>query len=260
MASPFPVSPLPASPLPTLVAHRGDAQRFPENTLPALRAALEVGAEWIEFDVQVAADGVPVLMHDDDLRRTSGRAGRVHELTRQELDAVDVGEPARFGDAFAGTRLPALADVVALLREWTDRRAFVELKRASLRHFGRVHVLERVMAVLAPVADRCIIVSFDAPVLERARSNGAAGVGWVVEAWDDATRDAARTLAPEFLFVNLRRLPPAPAPLWPGPWRWVVYEITSVEEARGFADRGAAMVETMAIDAMMRVARDGAGP
>ena len=55
-----------------LVAHRGYPRRYPENTLLSLLAALEAGAEFVEFDVQMTADGVPVLLHDADLRRTGG--------------------------------------------------------------------------------------------------------------------------------------------------------------------------------------------
>ncbi len=245
------------SPLPTFVAHRGDARRFPENTLPALRGALEAGAAWIEFDVQLSTDGVPVLLHDDDLRRTAGCAGCVHDLSRAALDAVDVGEPARFGDRFAGTRLPDLAEAVALIRDWPDRGAFVEIKRGSVRRFGRPLVLERVMDAVAPAGAQCVPVSFDHDVLRAARERGAAGIGWVIEAWDGRTRTRADALAPEFLFVNVRRLPPAPAPLWPGPWRWVVYEIESVADARAFAARGAAFAETMAVGDLLREAANG---
>ena len=55
-----------------LVAHRGHAAAFPENTLPALRSALELGAAWLEFDIQLSADRIPVLCHDASLQRTAG--------------------------------------------------------------------------------------------------------------------------------------------------------------------------------------------
>lgn len=64
-----------------LVAHRGYAARYPENTRESLAAAVSVGAEFVEFDIQLSADGVPVLLHDADLDRTAGRRGTVFDLS-----------------------------------------------------------------------------------------------------------------------------------------------------------------------------------
>lgn len=75
------------------LAHRGDWRRAPENTLPALLAALAVpGCDGLEFDVRVAADGVPVLLHDQTLERVQGRPERVGALTARALE--DLGVPS----------------------------------------------------------------------------------------------------------------------------------------------------------------------
>ena len=63
-----------------LVAHRGDAARFPENTVPALRGALDAGARWLECDVQLSRDRVPMLLHDGDLARTFDDPRSVFDL------------------------------------------------------------------------------------------------------------------------------------------------------------------------------------
>ena len=67
--------------LPEIIAHRGNAAEFPENTLQALASAVELGVKHVEFDVQLTADKVPVLLHDADLERVAGREGNVHDLT-----------------------------------------------------------------------------------------------------------------------------------------------------------------------------------
>jgi glycerophosphoryl diester phosphodiesterase len=73
------------------LAHRGDWRRAPENTLPALLAALEIAAcDGLEFDVRTSSDGVPVLQHDETLARVHGRPERPHDLTAQELRASGV--------------------------------------------------------------------------------------------------------------------------------------------------------------------------
>ena len=238
--------------LPTIVAHRGNAAEFPENTLEALGSAVELGVSFVEFDVQLTADFVPVLMHDADLARVGGRPECVHDLTWPVLSELPVGEVARLGHRHAFTRPPSLAQAVDALAGWKDVTAFVEIKRASIRRFGRETVLRRVSDVLRPVLDRCVLISFDHASVRILRLMTGARIGWVLPTVDDATRAEAASLAPEFLFANLERLPPEPEPLWPGPWSWALYEVRDVKTARACRARGAAYVETMAVRGLLK--------
>src|SRR5262245_35251210 len=145
--------------LPTLVAHRGYPARYPENTLIGIQAAVEAGAPWFEFDVQISSDLVPYLCHDDSLERTAGIGRLIMELDSKARDAVDVGEARRFGTKYAGTpptRLSALVDYLALHQ---GVQAFVEIKSESLDHFGHEPVVQKVMQAVKPVLDRCVIIS-----------------------------------------------------------------------------------------------------
>jgi len=90
-----------------VIAHRGSSVRAPENTLKAFAAALEDGADGIEFDVRLTADHRAVLMHDDDIARTTNGAGRVSEMTFDELRGFDAG---------GGERVSALEEALALIR------------------------------------------------------------------------------------------------------------------------------------------------
>jgi glycerophosphoryl diester phosphodiesterase len=233
--------------LPEIIAHRGNAAEFPENTLQALASAVGLGVKYVEFDVQLTADKVPVLMHDADLERVADRPESVHELRWSQLAEMPVGEMRRFGRRFAFTYPPSLAQVVDALAAWEGVTAFVEIKRASIRRFGRETVLRQVAEVLQPARDRCVVISFDLPSLKILRMMTGARIGWVLGAFDDHERNAAAELSPEFLFVDLERLPPGPEPLWPGPWSWAVYEVTDLETARECLARGARYVETMAV-------------
>ena len=86
---------------PDLVAHRGWARNYPENTLSAVDAAITAGARFVEIDVQLSSDAFPVLFHDRDLARMCGVKGAVHERTLSELRALACAETARFGSKFA---------------------------------------------------------------------------------------------------------------------------------------------------------------
>jgi glycerophosphoryl diester phosphodiesterase len=75
---------------PLVVAHRGASVEQPENTIEAFEAAIDAGADAVEFDVRVTSDGVPVVMHDPDVSRTTAGHGLVHELTLDEVRALGV--------------------------------------------------------------------------------------------------------------------------------------------------------------------------
>jgi glycerophosphoryl diester phosphodiesterase len=97
-----------------VTAHRGHSLAAPENTLSAIRKAIESGADYAEVDVQPTADGVVVLMHDRDLKRVAGVPQRVDELPYDEVGKLDVG--SWFNSAFAAERVPTLAEVINLSR------------------------------------------------------------------------------------------------------------------------------------------------
>ncbi len=220
---------------PALVAHRGDAGRYPENTLVSIRAALEAGVRAVEFDVQFTRDEVPVVLHDANLRRTTGVDAAVFDLEADRVRAIEIG---------AGVTVPTLAEMVAELQAWPDATAFVEIKRASLNRFGVGPVVERVLDELRPVMDNAVVISCDREAVNLARLHSGARIGWVIEAWDDAVRADAGTLGPQYLFCNL---PLAGDPLWPGPWQWVIYGVETVDDVMAMAGRGADFVETMAV-------------
>jgi glycerophosphoryl diester phosphodiesterase len=228
-----------------IVAHRGDAEHFPENSLPALEAAWRRGLRNVEFDVQLSADGVPYLIHDASLERTTGAAGDLRLMMSGQLDGIDAGEPARFGRLHAGTPLPRLTSVVELMSGIREARAFVEVKRASLVHHGHAHCIERILAALAPVLDRCTVISFDADACRLARTIAGLPIGWVLDDDPILLQAKLEALRPEFIFCDHRRLP-AGRPLPAGAWTWVVYEVADAGLAIDLHDRGVAMVESMA--------------
>ena len=184
--------------------------------------------------------------------RTTGAAGSVLEVPLAQLRSLDAGHAARFGDRFAGTRIPTLAETVAALEPWPMSTIFVEIKRASLARFGLADTVQRVMDALGAALHRCVIICFDRAAIEAARPGGPAGIGWVLDRYDEPAKRAAAALAPEFIFCDIQKLPPGTGPLWDGPWRWAIYEVTDPAVARALAGRGVTMVETMAVGEMLR--------
>lgn len=236
--------------LPQLVAHRGNAAEFPENTLAALGSAVELGLRYVELDVQLTADHVPVVIHDADLQRVGGRPDSVHELSWQQLAELPVGEASRLGERFPHIRAPSLAQFAHALAEWGHVTAFVEVKSESLQQFGHELALRRVAEVLQPVLAHCVFISFDLEAVRILRSMTGARIGWVLERLDEETRRAATELAPDFMFCDIDDVPADMTALWPGPWDWANYEVRDLATARRCQQLGARFVETMTVRAL----------
>ena len=111
---------------PLIIAHRGDSAHRPENTLAAFAGALEVGADLVEFDVQLTRDGQVVVIHDATVDRTTDGRGRVAEMTLAQIRGLSAGYRSRFGAAHRGERVPALGEALALLKD--RARVMVEIK------------------------------------------------------------------------------------------------------------------------------------
>jgi glycerophosphoryl diester phosphodiesterase len=151
-----------------ITAHRGASRAAPENTLAAIRAAIEQGADYAEIDVHLTSDGVPVLIHDEDLQRLAGIASRPGAMTLEAIRRVDVG--TRFGPAFVGERIPALAEAIDLARGRI--RLNIELKPAG----GDRERLARAVADLVRTQGfetGCFVTSLDAQAVAIARRHDA---------------------------------------------------------------------------------------
>ncbi|WP_432560525.1 glycerophosphodiester phosphodiesterase [Granulicoccus sp. GXG6511] len=137
-------------------AHRGASAYAPENTLPAFALAERMGADGIELDVQLTADGEVVVIHDETLDRTTDRSGPVAELSLAEIRRADAGGGS---GEFEGTRVPTLAEVFAQVR---PGRMVVNVELKNLLEF--YPGLERaVLDVIeaSGMADRVIVSSFN---------------------------------------------------------------------------------------------------
>ncbi len=140
---------------PIVIAHRGASANVPENTLPAFEAAWLAGAQWVEADSQPTADGVAVILHDDDLDRTTTGSGPVRRHTAADLDRLQIrGAP--------GVRVPRLRGLLGLLGP--DRAVLLEIKGE--------HTTEQIAQILdvcrASGHDQGVFLqSFEVSVLER---------------------------------------------------------------------------------------------
>lgn len=107
-----------------ITAHRGSAFKAPENTLSAIEQAIQDGADYIEIDARMTADGIPVLWHDSNMRRVFNLAGKISDLTLEEARSRDAG--SWFAPAFRDARIATLEEVIAITRG--KARLYVDIK------------------------------------------------------------------------------------------------------------------------------------
>lgn len=185
-------------PYPRIVAHRGGGALAPENTLGAIRLGASMGFKGVEFDVMLAGDGTPVVIHDETVDRTTDGRGAVPAMSYEELSRLKIGK---------SERIPKYEEAVALCRElglWAN----VEIKPANGHERATGEAVARMTrehwlgAPLAPV-----LSSFSVEALAGARSVAPrVPRGYLVDRIPDDWRDTMRRLDCIALHCNYKSL------------------------------------------------------
>jgi glycerophosphoryl diester phosphodiesterase len=198
-----------------------------ENSVAAIRSAVDLGARFVEFDVQMSSDMVPVLMHDACLLRMYGKDRDSFDTSAQGLKALGV---------------ETLSEVIPALGEAT---AFVEIKRDGVAKFGARTVVDRICEICPP--DQCVIISFDQDAALLARAKGFR-IGFVLPDLGPASRAHCDVHKPEYVFIDQRHVT---GPVWPG-FLWVSYEVADKAMAARLMGYGVHLLETMRVRQLMQ--------
>lgn len=206
-----------------IYAHRGASAIHPENTLRAFRHALSIGVDGIELDVHATADGIPVVIHDRDVERTTNGAGYVDEMPLACLKTLDAGH---------GERVPTLAEVLALV----DDAAQLDIEIKG------VGVERAVLEVLAEFpAVTWAISSFAWDTLRTVRQLDPAAAIWPLAQHvdDDLPAIAAELASPAVSLFTGAYTAETATRLRDAGLRVVVWTVNDPREARRVADLGA---------------------
>lgn len=147
-----------------VIAHRGASFYAPENTHSAFELAIEMEAEMIELDLMMSKDGVPVVIHDDNLERTTGVVGAVSDHTLEELKQFETG--AWFSEKFAGESFPTLEEVLAYTKHTIAVN--IEIKTEAVTDDIEGGIVDKAIALVkaAGIEKEVIFSSFDYRVME----------------------------------------------------------------------------------------------
>ncbi len=184
---------------PLTIAHRGSSFSAPENTSYAFIAAMEQGADGIELDVQQTKDGVPVVIHDLNLKRVAGINKKVSSLTFDELSQIDVG--SWYDDEFSDARIMSLEDVIIL----TNGKIFmnIELKRGAKND----NLEQKVVSLIEKydIENKCCVTSFSYDSLKKIKKyNSAIKTGLImsIATGNFYTLDAADVFSIKSTFIS----------------------------------------------------------
>jgi len=228
----------------TLIAHRGQPEKFPENSLQGFAHVLENGAAFVETDVHLTLDGVAVLSHDSHLLKLAGKQIILADHSYDDISNISAGYADRFGDQFSDFRIATLQQFVNLLKSWPEVTCFIELKEAALNNFG-MKAVDLIMQELSEIRSQIIFISFNCEaVLYSKQHYPEVEIGWVLPEWTEENHTKAAELAPRYLFVDTDLCPQQQSALWPGVWEWAVYTVNTAQDVEHYAGLGIEMIET----------------
>jgi glycerophosphoryl diester phosphodiesterase len=182
-----------------IIAHRGYSAKHPENTIAAFQAAMDVGADMIEFDVLLSKDLIPVIIHDETLNRTTNGKGKVSSYTLEELKKLDAGR---------GETIPTLEEILML----TQNKIFlhIEIKSEAVSHQTSNGVEELTLALIEKydLTKSCIISSFvPVPLLRIREMNSKIAVAHTFDhSLKEADKYLIEKLKPEALHLPIQKI------------------------------------------------------
>ncbi len=155
-----------------VIAHRGLSGTYPENTMISFKQALKTKAQFIELDVHLSKDNQLMVMHDENLDRTTNGIGVIGQYTAKELSMFSAGFSKKFGRKFSKEKIPMLVDVLDLI-ENSDKGLLIEIKSHDLdpkynKKVGPI-VYNAVMENFPQMKDRVAFISFNVAILEEIR-------------------------------------------------------------------------------------------
>lgn len=178
------------------INHRGYNKEAPENTLSAFKLSSERGFKYVECDVRATSDGVPVLLHDETVDRTSNGTGYISELSFERVRTLDFGMWKN--TQYTGEKIPTFEEFIALCKS-LGLHAYVEIKSFEEALLKKLVAITRMYGM----RDKVTYISFNSGALAKIRAlDSKARIGYVTTVADSASIDVCQTIGEE-VFLNL---------------------------------------------------------
>jgi len=187
--------------LPKIIGHRGACEYAPENTLDGIHTAADLGVEWVELDVKLTKDEVPIIFHDEELDRTTNGHGPVALMTYEDIKQLEAG--SWFAESFAGEKIPTLEEAVDVIIE-RGLGLNLEIKPCPSREKETAEVVLDQLSQIWDDHDRLLISSFQHVSLETCRDMAHDwDIGMLLpEEWPENWEELAEYLQPSVFNIN----------------------------------------------------------
>ncbi len=149
--------------LPNIIGHRGAAAYAPENTLESIHTAADMGCKWVELDVKLSKDSVPMIFHDDDLDRTTNGHGPFAAMNCTDLQDLECGQ--WFSEGYTGIKIPTLEEAIEVILK-RDLGVNLEIKPCPGREVETAEAMLDILSQIWDDRDRLLISSFSHVSLE----------------------------------------------------------------------------------------------
>ena len=213
------------SEFPRIFAHRGASSLAPENTIAAFAKAMEVGARWFEFDVDITGDGSLIVIHDDTLDRTTTGSGSYYQLGFSDIRRLDAGR--WFSDTYRFERIPEATDVLAFAHA-QQMGANLEIKPCA----GGDRLRERLIEALVSSFDHELLAAFH-------EACPTVALGWLIERASEEWREGAAALGATAIHPGVEGLTASDVrAMRDAGFEVNVWTVNDVEQARELASWG----------------------
>lgn len=190
--------------LPKIIGHRGACAYAPENTLSSIQSAADMGIDWVELDVKLTSDDVPILCHDDNLLRTTGTDALVKDTPYSVIKELDAG--SWFADSFVGEAMPTLEQAIELIIN-NGMGLNLEIKPCPGREIETAQVALDYLARVWDDHDKIILSSFSEVSLETMADmvHGDWAIGYLFDDVPENWKDMAKHLEAKTININGNR-------------------------------------------------------
>ena len=187
--------------LPQIIGHRGACAYAPENTLASIQSAADMGIEWVELDVKLTADDVPIIFHDDNLIRITDHDALVKDVPYSAIKELDAG--SWFADSFVDEKIPTLEEAVELIIE-LGLGLNLEIKPCAGREVETAQIALDYLARIWDDHDKIIISSFNEVSLETAADMlaGDWALAYLIDDIPEKWKDIAQHLNVQTININ----------------------------------------------------------
>lgn len=215
------------------VAHRGDCENHTENTLESIQAAIDNGIKHIEIDIQLTKEGLPIVFHDNRLKRMFALDQQVANVNFDSISQL----PLKTQRSNYNYYIPTLSQVITLIKKAPDVTLYVEVKNVNFSHFSYSFVYNCITDCLKTIISQVVIIGFSYRFLRYVKNQSSLSIAYVLPSWAHYSPKMLANLKPEMIFADIDIIP-TDARFYAKKEMWIVYEVSRIEQAQQLIKQG----------------------